>query len=783
MTDRYSQKAQSFWKGLQDDMNRRLRAVMPFKALAGATDPQDPSRVQLVRIAADDQQVSESAQVLASGTPPAGAELVVARLPGGQKVVLGHVGSAAGDDGLLLGEVRGTPGLVPAGQTVWIMVSVPGAQRGDLAFGSFDALPSAKWEITAVVAQPDVVAVGIENQTGAPASLPQGTIRAGVLRRFAVGPAGPQGASGSAGPRGARGLDGPLGPVGPTGPAGGPTGPTGLQGAQGFTGSTGAQGPQGSQGPQGFTGRTGPTGLQGAQGVQGSQGPQGFTGPLGLTGAGVGLVWLRRTWDSGVTDADPGTGRMSFNHATYASVTRLFIDTHNGATDETMVIETLDDAVNATRGYLQVQAVSDPLGRWVRFKIIANVETAAGYRKVWVQHVASSSLPLVDESLVDLVFVPAGDQGPQGTQGHTGPTGAVGAQGAAGSLSIERDGAVQGSFTTLDLDGQEYTGVAAFDQYTLKPSRRWSGEITSVPTTVNQRVRIGTFTAGLDPAHSYCLRVTVIYAAGNGSSYSAARHYIIAQTNLFAAYTRVVAPLVDNIQNQQGDVFELLTESVSGGTLRLYLRRKVGSVGGRAYIHIENVGHGDTTFNPDFSTVTSDSTAHAFLPGVPGYALIDGWSFSGVANTFRDNVFLPAYEDYDVILRYAKSTDVLTAWKFRVNGTDVTANLYSTNLFIVGYTTIGNTNAGNSANPRSILNGTVGGVLNDIRAEINVNRPRVADQTVYRISQGGMLGTTTSVGWIGFGSLNAIDQVDGIKVETDSGTLTGNAFVYARSMG
>jgi len=143
----------------------------------------------------------------------------------------------------------------------------------------------------------------------------------------ATGPTGPQGVQGIQGIQGVTGNTGPTGSQGNTGPTGsqgstGPTGPTGPQGSQGNTGSTGAAAGVGT-----------PTITTGTLGVNVSGPdtakvfeftvPLGPGGPIGPAGSRVGLVWKFSTT---VTEADPGSGFMRFDNATFANITEIFID-------------------------------------------------------------------------------------------------------------------------------------------------------------------------------------------------------------------------------------------------------------------------------------------------------------------------------------------------------------------------------------------------------------------------------------------------------------------------
>ena len=130
------------------------------------------------------------------------------------------------------------------------------------------------------------------------------------------------------------GETGPTGPQGPQGPQGntgtqgaqGPQGNTGVQGPSGATGVQGPQGNTGTQGPQGNTGVVGAQGPQGNTGVQGPSGAIGVQGPQGETGY-IGGVPFKFSTSTG--QADPGTGTIRFNHATFTSVTEVYIDHEN----------------------------------------------------------------------------------------------------------------------------------------------------------------------------------------------------------------------------------------------------------------------------------------------------------------------------------------------------------------------------------------------------------------------------------------------------------------------
>jgi hypothetical protein len=176
----------------------------------------------------------------------------------------------------------------------------------------------------------------------------------------------------------------------------GDTGSTGATGATGPTGSTGATGPQGDQGDQGE---------QGIQGVQGDQGDQGDAG----VSAGLGY-----SFDTTITDSDPGAGKLRFNNATIASVTSLFLDNleSNGG-DVSSFVDIWDDSTNsALRGLVLVRKVSAK-ENFAIFSVTGSVTDGTGYRKVTVSHIASNgSFSNNDEISVE--FARVGDKGADG---------------------------------------------------------------------------------------------------------------------------------------------------------------------------------------------------------------------------------------------------------------------------------------------------------------------------------------------------------------------------------
>ena len=151
---------------------------------------------------------------------------------------------------------------------------------------------------------------------------------------------------------------------------------------------------------------------------RGSPGLQGPPGPLG----GLGYEFSTST-----TDSDPGSGIIRFNHATFASVTQIYIDNEDGnANDVSGQIDTWDDVTNAVaRGYLDIYK-SDDATVYRKFKVTGAVTDGTGYRKVAVTPVSGGSngtLSNVDR--VAIQFRGSGADGSGAVDSVNGQSGAV----------------------------------------------------------------------------------------------------------------------------------------------------------------------------------------------------------------------------------------------------------------------------------------------------------------------------------------------------------------------
>lgn len=116
------------------------------------------------------------------------------------------------------------------------------------------------------------------------------------------------------------------------------------------------------------------------------------------------------TYDSATTDADPGAGEFRFDHATFASITKVwFDDLDTGGESVAAYINSFDDAANGVRGILVLKGVTTPRAFRV-FKVTGPVVDKSGYREVPVSPVMTSGTWLAGEGFSPL-FSPAGDTG------------------------------------------------------------------------------------------------------------------------------------------------------------------------------------------------------------------------------------------------------------------------------------------------------------------------------------------------------------------------------------
>ena len=97
------------------------------------------------------------------------------------------------------------------------------------------------------------------------------------------------------------------------------------------------------------------------------------------------------TFESTTSDADPGAGKIAFNHGTLSSVSILYVDDADDASaDISGYVQSWDDISNTVaRGIVTVTKEGTP-STYATFKVSGSVTDASGYTKVPVTHIVSS---------------------------------------------------------------------------------------------------------------------------------------------------------------------------------------------------------------------------------------------------------------------------------------------------------------------------------------------------------------------------------------------------------
>ena len=186
------------------------------------------------------------------------------------------------------------------------------------------------------------------------------------------------------------------------------------------------------------------------------QGDKGTTGSTGATGSTAGTSGLGMTWESTTSDADPGAGKIAWNHATIASATVLYVDDADDVSaDISGFVQSWDDVSNSTaRGYVQITK-EGATGTYAVFKVNGAVTDASGYTKVPVAHVVSAG-SFSDDDGVGVQFVQSGADGTGDIEGVTAGTNLSGG-GTSGTVTVtlaDASTSVKGaaSFSSSDFD-------------------------------------------------------------------------------------------------------------------------------------------------------------------------------------------------------------------------------------------------------------------------------------------------------------------------------------------
>jgi hypothetical protein len=205
-------------------------------------------------------------------------------------------------------------------------------------------------------------------------------------------------------------------------------------------------------------------GQPGATGAAGSNGSNGSNGTNGADGTDPGVLL---TWDTGTTDADPGTGEIRANNASLASATVLYISkTSRAGSNIAAFLAALDDSTNTVKGVLTLTKTSDDTQATFNS---AAVTDATGYVKLAVSgHSGATSFTAADA--ISFQFSRAGDAG-----GGSGSVTSVG-------VTVPTGLSVSGSpVTTSGVIAITYT--AGYQGYLATEASKLSGIAASADVT------------------------------------------------------------------------------------------------------------------------------------------------------------------------------------------------------------------------------------------------------------------------------------------------------------
>ena len=238
----------------------------------------------------------------------------------------------------------------------------------------------------------------------------------------------------------------------------------------------------------------------GNKGDTGSTGATGSTGSTGSTGASGTNSQLSMTWNSSTSDADPGAGKIAWNHATIASATILYVDDADDASaDISSYVQSWDDVSNAVARGIVTITKEGTASTYATFKVTGAVTNATGYTKVPVTHVVSSGT-FSNTDGVGVHFEYSGADGSGDITGVTAGTNLSGG-GTSGDVTInlaDASTSVKGaaSFSSDDFAASSGAITIKADAITLaQMASGTDGNIISYDTSGNP-VAVATGTSG-----------------------------------------------------------------------------------------------------------------------------------------------------------------------------------------------------------------------------------------------------------------------------------------------
>lgn len=138
-----------------------------------------------------------------------------------------------------------------------------------------------------------------------------------------------------------------------------------------------------------------------------------LSGDIVINGSPTGV---RLTFDTTTTNADPGAGKWRANHATFASITALYVDNADADAESiTAWLDALDDrGASDHRGVLRFENLDDPK-EWAELNVTGSVADSTGYRTLTVTPKAQVGWPFANGVITPATFSPTGNPGTAAT--------------------------------------------------------------------------------------------------------------------------------------------------------------------------------------------------------------------------------------------------------------------------------------------------------------------------------------------------------------------------------
>jgi len=229
-----------------------------------------------------------------------------------------------------------------------------------------------------------------------------------------------------------------------------------------------------------------------------SSGAIGPTGPQGVAGndGNFGGASFDYTFDTSVTDSDPGPGKLKFNNASLNLATVLRLDDlDDTSADIQEYVRGINNSSAAIKGHFRISKKSN-LSVFGLFTI-TSISEEQGFFNISCSFVSgSSNTPFVNSEDILITFARVGIQGAQGIQGpqgiqgiqgFKGPQGPVGLQGPQGIQGLKGDQGIQGPIGNgfpFIITTKTYTGDGTTSTFTISPNLSVNNLLVIVNNTI-----------------------------------------------------------------------------------------------------------------------------------------------------------------------------------------------------------------------------------------------------------------------------------------------------------